>query len=51
MRLMEDANLLDEADLANAGDAVRYLAVATDDGDVVSLSLAATMRPPSSWWT
>ena len=36
----EDANLLDENDLANAGDAVRYLAVATDDGDVVSLSLA-----------
>ena len=36
----EDANLLDEADLGNAGDAVKYLAVATDDGDVVSLSLA-----------
>ena len=36
----EDANLLDEADLGNAADAVRYLAVATDDGDVVSLSLA-----------
>ena len=37
----EDANLLDEADLTNSNnEAVRYLAVATDDGDVVSLSLA-----------
>ena len=36
----EDANLLDEDDLANADDAVKYLAVATDDGDMVSLSLA-----------
>ena len=35
----EDANLLSGDDLANAADAVRYLAVATDDGDMVSLSL------------
>ena len=35
----EDANLLDESALADADDDVRYLAVATDDGDVVSLSL------------
>ena len=40
MRINEGANLLDEDDLANAAAAVRYLAVATDDGDVVSLSLA-----------
>ena len=37
----EDANLLDKADLTNSSnEAVRYLSVATDDGDVVSLSLA-----------
>ena len=35
----EGANLLDENDLANAADDVRYLAVATDVGDMVSLSL------------
>ena len=35
----EDANLPDEAALADAADAVKYLAVATDVGDVVSLSL------------
>ena len=33
-------NLLVEDDLASADDAVRYLAVATDVGDIVSLSLA-----------
>ena len=37
----EDANLLvEDAPLADAADAVRYLAFATDDGDMVSLSLA-----------
>ena len=36
----EDANLLDEDNLNNTDDAVKYLAVATDDGDMVSLSLA-----------
>ena len=41
----EDLNLLDEADLGNAGDAVKYLAVATDDGDVVSLSLDGADAP------
>ena len=35
----EGTNLLDENGLADAADAVRYLAVATDDGDMVSLSL------------
>ena len=38
-KIAEGANLLNEDDLANAGDAVMYLAVATDDGDTVSLSL------------
>ena len=33
------SNLLDEDDLTDAVDAVKYLAVATDDGDKVSLSL------------
>ena len=37
----EDANLLDKADLTNSSnEAVRYLAVATDDGDTVLLLLA-----------
>ena len=41
-KVNEDANLLDEADL---GDAVKYLAVATDVGDVVSLSLDGDDAP------
>ena len=36
----EDANLLEEDALADADDAVRYQAFPTDDGDMVSLSLA-----------
>ena len=39
-KIDEGANLLVEDDLANAAAAVRYLAVATDDVDMVSLSLA-----------